>query len=269
MSSRQSVPNTAANFGYYSVTGDRSSAERTQMTALSPQSHAYLLKTSTATLTTQLYRRGFRNAFVQGVRLLGRHTRNMVGPAFTLRYIPAREDLDSYDAKHDPNALQREVIEAVPPGHVLVMDCRGNARAASAGDIYMTRLQIRGVAGVVSDGGVRDSGPISTMELPVYCAGPSAPTNRIVHHAIDYDIPIACGDVAVYPGDIMVGDADGVAVIPQKIVDEVACDAAQQEELESFILSRVADGEKLPGLYPVNESTRKEYAEWRARNGGG
>ncbi len=236
------------------------------MTELSSQTRTYLSTTSTATLTTQLFRRGLRNAFLQGVRPLGRYGCNMVGPAFTLRYIPAREDLDSYHSKLDPNALQREVIEFVPPGHVLVMDCRGDTRAASAGDIYMTRLKIRGVAGVVSDGGIRDSGPISDMEFPVYCAGPSAPTNRTVHHAIDYDLPIACGEVAVYPGDIMVGDADGVAVIPHSIVDEVACDAAQQEELEAFILRRVANGEKLPGLYPINERTREEYAVWAAQN---
>lgn len=236
------------------------------MTDLKSQTRGRLLTTSTATITTQLFRRGFRNAFLQGVRPLGRYSTNMVGPAFTLRYVPAREDLDSYDAKRDPNALQREAIEAVPPGHVLVMDCRGDTRAASAGDVYVTRLKVRGVAGVVSDGGVRDSEPISTMGFPVYCAGPSAPTNRTLHHAIDYALPIACGSVAVYPGDIVVGDADGVAVIPQDIVDDVARDAAEQEALEKFILRRVAAGEKLPGLYPVNERIRQEYADWIAQN---
>ena len=236
------------------------------MTELKSKTKAQLLTTSTATITTQLFRRGLRNTFLQGVRPLGRYSGNMVGPAFTLRYIPAREDLDSYNSKRDPNALQREAIESVPPGHVLVMDCRGDARAASAGDVYVTRLQVRGVAGVVSDGGVRDSGPISAMEFPVYCAGPSAPTYRTLHHAIDCGLPIACGSVAVYPGDIVVGDADGVAVIPQDIVDEVARDAAEQEALEKFILSRVAGGEKLPGLYPVNERTRQEYADWVEQN---
>jgi regulator of RNase E activity RraA len=146
------------------------------------------------------------------------------------------------------------------------MDCRRDTRAASAGDVYMTRLKLRGVAGVVSDGGIRDSGPISGMDIPVFCACPSAPTNRIVHHAIDYGLPIACGDVAVYPGDIMVGDADGVVAIPRNIADEVAHDAAQQEELEAFILRRVANGEKLPGLYPVNDRIRQEYAAWAAQN---
>lgn len=236
------------------------------MADLKPETKAYLLTTSTATITTQLYRRGFCNTFLQGVRPLGRYTKNMVGPAFTLRYIPAREDLDSHNAKRDPNAVQREVIEAVPPGHVLVMDCRGDTRAASAGDIYATRLKVRGAAGIVSDGGVRDSETIAAMDIPVYCAGASAPTNRIVHHAVDYDLPIACGFVAIYPGDIIVGNADGVAVIPQHIVDEVAKDAAEQEELEAYIMRRVAAGEKLPGLYPINERTRAEYAAWAAQN---
>ncbi len=146
------------------------------------------------------------------------------------------------------------------------MDCRGNSRAASAGDVYVTRLKVRGVAGLVSDGGIRDSGPISNMDFPVFCACPSAPTNRIVHHAADYNLPVGCGDVAVYPGDIMVGDADGVIAIPRHIVDEVARDAAQQEELEAFIMRRVVGGEKLAGLYPVNAQTREEYAAWVAQN---
>jgi regulator of RNase E activity RraA len=237
------------------------------MAALDARTKLLLQKTSTATLTTQLFRRGFRNAFIQGVGPLGRYSVNLVGPAFTLRYIPAREDLDSYNAKRDPNAVQREAIESVPPSYVLVMDCRADARAASAGDVYINRLQVMGVAGLVSDGGVRDSGPISELTLPVYCARPSAPTNRIIHHAVDYDRPISCGGVAVYPGDIMVGDRDGVAVIPQQIVDEVARDSAEQEELEAFILTRVRDGEKLPGLYPVSEKTRQDYAAWVEKNG--
>ncbi|MGH7044258.1 MAG: ribonuclease activity regulator RraA [Acetobacteraceae bacterium] len=232
--------------------------------ALDPETLELLRVTSTATLTTQLFRRGFRNTYLLGVRPLGRYHTNLVGLAFTLRYVPAREDLDSYGVKPDPNELQREAMETVPPGHVLVMDCRGDPRAASAGDVYMTRLSVRGVAGVVSDGGIRDSDTIARMALPVFCAGPSAPTNRILHRAVDYNLPIACGGVAVYPGDIMVGDGDGVAVIPAGIVDEVARDAAEQEQLESYIQRRVAQGEKLPGLYPVSDRTRADYEAWQA-----
>jgi regulator of RNase E activity RraA len=232
---------------------------------LSPETLANLRATSTATITTQLFRRGFRNTYLQGVRPLATYGEIMIGPAFTLRYIPAREDLDSYGVKPDPNELQREAMDSVPEGHVLVMDCRGDARAASAGDVYMTRLQVRGAAGVVTDGGIRDSAAIARMTLPVFCAGPSAPTNRILHRAIDYGNPIGCGGVAIYPGDIMVGDADGVCAIPRNIVDEVARDSAEQDRLEGYIQRRVAQGERLQGIYPVNERTRAEYAAWLAQ----
>lgn len=231
---------------------------------LAPATIELLRSTTTATLTTQLFRRGFRNAFMQGVRPLAQYDANLVGPAFTLRYIPAREDLDSYGVKPDPNTLQREAVDGVPPGHVLVMDCRGDARAASAGDVYVTRLKASGAAGVVTDGGIRDSATIARMDLPVFCAGPSAPSNRILHRAIDYNQPIGCGGVAVYPGDIIVADADGVAVIPRYIVDEIATDSAEQERLEAYIQQRVARGERLQGLYPVNEQTRSDYEAWQA-----
>lgn len=229
---------------------------------------ARLRRTSTATLTTQLFRRGFRNAFLQGVRPLAAPGENLVGPAFTLRYIPAREDLDSYGVKPDPNTLQRQAVDNVPPGHVLVMDCRREARAASAGDVYITRLKASGAAGLVTDGGIRDSAAIARLGLPVFCAGPSAPTNRILHRAVDTGLPIACGGVAVYPGDIIVGDADGVAVIPAHLAAEAAADAAEQEELEAYIQGRVAQGERLEGLYPVNERVRAEHRAWRDRKDG-
>lgn len=234
------------------------------MSELSRETLERLRATSTATLTSQMFRRGYRNTYMTGVRPLGNYANNLVGPAFTLRYIPAREDLDSYGALPDPNEFQREALEAVPPGHVLVMDCRAEARAASAGDIYATRLHVRGVAGVVSDGGIRDTAAIRRMALPVFCAGPSAPSNRLLHHAVDYGRPIACGGVAVYPGDIVVGDADGVCVIPFSLADEVARDGAEQEALEVFIQRRVQRGEALPGLYPVNARTRADYAAWKS-----
>lgn len=233
------------------------------MTGVAHEALERLRRTSTATLTSQMFRRGFRNTYMAGVRPLGTYAGNLVGPAFTLRYIPAREDLDSYGAQPDPNEFQREALEAVPPGHVLVMDCRAEARAASAGDVYATRLHVRGVAGIVSDGGIRDTAAIRRMKLPVFCAGPSAPSNRLLHHAVDYGCPIACGGVAVYPGDIVVGDADGVCVIPFLLADEVARDGAEQEALEAFIQQRVQRGEALPGLYPVNARTRAEYAAWK------
>jgi regulator of RNase E activity RraA len=219
---------------------------------------------STATLTTQLFKRGLRNAFMQGVRPLGAYAGNLVGPAFTLRNIPAREDLDSVAVFTDPEHPQRQAIEIAPPGHVLVIDCRGDARAACAGQILVTRLMKRGVAGLVADGGIRDAGPIGEMtRFPVFCVGPSAPLNLARHHAVESNVPIGCGGVAVYPGDIVVADRDGVVVLPAGIADEVAQDAAEQEALEGFLLERVAGGAALPGTYPPNEATRLAYEAWR------
>jgi regulator of RNase E activity RraA len=222
----------------------------------------HLRRVSTATLCTQLFKRGLRNVFLEGVRRLSQGSGNMVGPATTMRNIPAREDLDHLGVFENPEHPQRKAIEVTPPAHVLVIDCRGEARAASGGMILMTRLMVRGAAGVVSDGPVRDSDEIARLALPVYCAGGSAPLNLIRHHAVDIDVPIGCGGVPVYPGDIMVGDAEGVVAIPAHLADEVAADAAEQERLEEFVLERVAAGAPLRGTYPPNEQTRADYQAW-------
>ena len=220
---------------------------------------------STATLTTQLFKRGLRNAFMQGIRPLAPYRGNLVGPAFTLRNIPAREDLDGINVLADPEHPQRRAIEITPAGHVLVIDCRGDTRAACAGQILVTRLIKRGVVGLVSDGGIRDAGPIGEMrQFPVYCAGPSAPLNLTHHHAVESDVPIGCGDVAVYPGDLVVGDGDGVVVIPAAMAEEVAIDAAEQEELEEFLLQQIGEGAALPGTYPPNDATRAAFQQWRS-----
>jgi regulator of RNase E activity RraA len=221
---------------------------------------------STATLTTQLFKRGLRNAFMQGVVPLGRYGGNLVGPAFTLRNIPTREDIDTVAVFADPGHPQRKAIEITPAGHVLVIDCRGDTRAACAGEILVTRLMKRGVAGLVGDGGIRDAGPIGEMtQFPVFCAGPSAPLNLARHHAVESNVPIGCGGVPVYPGDVIVGDRDGVAVIPRAIADEVAGDAAEQEDLEAFLLARIADGAALAGTYPPDAATRAAYEAQRKK----
>lgn len=219
---------------------------------------------STSTLTTQMLKRGFRNVFLQGVGPLTDAGGNLVGPAFTLRYIPAREDLDVLEAFKNPEHPQRKAVETVPPGAVLVIDCRRETQSASAGHILVTRLKVRGAAGLVSDGPLRDSESIAAMNFPVYCAGASAPTNLITHHAVDINLPIGCGGVAVYPGDIVVGDGDGVVIIPQHLAAEVAKDAAEQEDLERFVLERIEGGAALPGTYPPDEQTLAAYRRWRA-----
>ena len=240
----------------------------TEPTALSAEARERLRHVSVATLCTQLFKRGFRNVYLQGVaRLTTPSGGNLVGPAFTMRNIPAREDLDQISAFDDPNHPQRKGIESVPEGHVLVIDCRGETRVASGGQILTTRLKVRGAAGLVSDGPVRDSGPISQMDFPVYCAGGSAPLNLIHHHAIDLNVPIGCGGVAVYPGDVMVGDDEGVVVIPSHLAEEISLDAIEQEKMEAFVLERVEGGARLAGTYPPNAETRAAFGVWRQAKG--
>ncbi len=226
------------------------------------------LKTvSTATLTSLLYKRGFRNVFIQGARPL-KPGQRLAGPAYTLRYIPSREDLDGIETFRDPRHPQRVAVEEIPPGAVLVMDCRGDVSVASAGSILATRMQVRGAAGIVTDGGLRDASGIAQLDMPAWCAGPSAPTNLIRHHALDLNAPIGCGGVPVYPGDIMVGDDDGVVCIPAHLAEEVARDALEMERFEDFVLEQVAGGASIIGLYPPTApETLPLYEAWRARRG--
>ncbi len=187
----------------------------------------------------------------------------MVGEAYTLRYIPAREDLDQLGAFEGRGHPQREAIEACPPGQVLVMDARRDATAATGGDILMTRLMVRGAAGIVTDGGLRDTPTIEKLHFPVYCGARSAPLNLVRHHAIDSQVPIGCGGVPVYPGDVVVGDAEGVVVIPAKLAEEVAADAAKQTEFEDWVEAKVKEGRSIFGLYPPDEKTRAEFEAWK------
>lgn len=229
-----------------------------------PETIEALRGISTATIATLLYKRGFRNAYVQGVAPLG-HGPRMVGPAFTLRYIAAREDTDPITAFRDPAHPQRVAIETCPEGHVLVMDCRQDASAASAGSILLTRLEMRGGAGVVTDGGVRDAAGAGALAMPVFAARPSAPTNLTKHHAVDLDVPVSCGGVPVYPGDVVVGDADGVMVIPAHLAGEIAAEGAPMELYEDFVLERVREGHPIIGLYPATDPANLEAFEaWKA-----
>jgi regulator of RNase E activity RraA len=234
-------------------------------TPVSAETLATLKTIATSTLTTLLFKRGLRNVFIQGARPLKTGQR-LAGPAFTLRYIPAREDLDGVDAFLDPRHPQRVAVEEMPAGAVLVMDCRGDVSVASAGSILATRMQVRGVAGIVTDGGLRDASGIAALEMPAWCAGPSAPTNLIRHHALDLNAPIGCGGVPVYPGDIMVGDDDGVVCIPSHLAEEIARDAVPMERYEEFVLERVRAGASVIGLYPLTKpENRVLFEAWLAR----
>jgi regulator of RNase E activity RraA len=223
-----------------------------------------LLKVSTATLCTALFKRGLRNQTLQNVHPLQRNPITMVGEAFTLRYIPAREDLNDISVFQNREHPQRKAVEECPLGAVLVMDSRKDARAASAGAILVTRLMVRGVAGVVTDGGFRDSHEIAQLSIPAYHQRPSAPTNLTLHQALDINVPIACGDVAVFPGDIMVGDAEAVVVIPAEIADEIAIEATEMTAFEDFVMEKIVEGRSILGLYPPTDAqSSTDFAAWR------
>jgi len=238
------------------------------MTELKPETREKLMHVSAATLATALFKRGFRNQTIQDVRPVRPKGRNMVGPAYTLRYIPAREDLNQIDVFKNPEHPQRKAVEVCPPGAVLVMDSRKDPRAASAGDILITRLQMRGVAGVVTDGGFRDAMKIAELEIPAYHNRPSSPTNLTRHQALDLNVPIGCGDVPVFPGDIIVGDDESVIVVPAQIADEVANEAHEMTAYEDFVSEQVKAGATIVGLYPPTDPKSLEtFAAWRKANG--
>jgi regulator of RNase E activity RraA len=231
---------------------------------LSATSRDKLKTVSTATICTALFKRGFRNQYIQDVTPLNPEAGTMVGEAFTLRYIPAREDLNLISVFQDRSHPQRKAVEECPPGAVFVIDSRKDARAASAGSILVTRLMVRGVAGVVTDGGFRDSPEIARMAIPAYHHRPAAPTNLTVHQALDINVPIACGDAPVWPGDVIVGDAEGVVVIPSHLADEIANEAVEMTAFEDFVTEEVQKGRSIIGLYPpTDERAKEDFSVWR------
>lgn len=236
--------------------------------SLSPVTREKLRAVSTATICTALFKRGLRNQMIQGARPLDPDKPNMVGPAFTLRYIPAREDLNPITVFQDRGHPQRKAVEECPPGAVFVVDSRKDARAASAGSILLTRLMKRGCAGFVTDGGLRDAAEIARLDIPTYHQRPSAPTNLTLHQAMDINVPIGCGDAPVFPGDIVVGDADGCVVIPAHLADEIADEATEMTAFEDFVTEQVLAGRSILGLYPATqEQTKIDFAAWRKAKG--
>ena len=237
------------------------------MTSLSKATKIKLQQVSTATIATCLFKKGLKNQFIQGVQRLQKEYPNMVGEAYTLRYIPAREDLNPISVFKNPDHPQRVAVEQCPKGSVLVFDSRKNARAASAGSILATRLMIRGASGMVTDGGFRDSEEIAALDFPAYHQIPSAPTNLTLHQAIDINVPIGCGDVAIFPGDVLVGDGDGVIVIPKHLADEVAEECMDMTLYETFVLEQVQEGASIVGLYPLTSADKQaSFEAWKRNN---
>lgn len=229
---------------------------------LSAETIKNFMYASTATVSMQMMKRGFRNAAIGGIRPLNPKAARMVGPAFTLRYIPGREDLDKPPSPSDPPSAQREAIEGTPAGHVLVIATEGNTRSGTLGDILALRLKVRGVAGVLSDGAMRDTPVIGKFDFPVYCTAAAAPPSMANLHPADTQVPVGICGVPVYPGDVIVADEDGAIVVPRHLADEVARDSFEQERLEKFVAIRVGQGREIAGTYPPNDQTKKDYAEW-------
>ena len=229
---------------------------------MNPDTRKKLMGVSTATLCTALFKRGLRSQFIQDVRPLNPGLPNMVGPAYTLRYIPGREDLDKPPTPADPPSAQRKAIEETPAGHVLVVATEGNTRSGTIGDILALRLRVRGVAGVLTDGAMRDTPVIGKMDWPVYSVAAAAPPSMANLHPVEVQTPVGICGVPVYPGDVIVADEDGAIVVPRHLADEVARDSFEQERLEKFVAIRIGQGREIPGVYPPNDQTKADYAAW-------
>ena len=241
------------------------------MTPIEPQAldaatRAALEGVTTATLTTVLLKKGLRNVWIRGARPLAeRLPARRVGRAFTLRFVPAREDLATPASWASPIST-RAAIEAMPAGAIAVVDAMGTTDAGIFGDILCARMHKRGVAALVSDGVIRDLAGVLGTSLSVWCQGASAPASVNGLTFVGWQEAIGCGGVAVMPNDVIVADGDGAVVIPAALLEEVVGTAVEQERLESWIMGEVDAGVALPGLYPANEATRARYDAWSKAN---
>ncbi|MGA7670766.1 MAG: ribonuclease activity regulator RraA [Nitrolancea sp.] len=231
---------------------------------LSAAAKQALLEVSTATLTSQLLKRGFRNTFLGGLIPLRPDVR-MVGYAFTLRYVPMREDLDLEVDYDNLTNVQRVAVEAVGQDDVLVIDARGETGSASLGNILATRIKMCGGAGIVTDGALRDANAFREIDISTYTRGVHATTSSTKHHPADMNLPVGCGGVLIMPGDVMVGDADGVVAIPRLVAEDVALGALEQERLEAFVLGKIRGGASIIGVYPPDDKMRAEYEAERGK----
>ena len=227
---------------------------------MDPTIKAKLEKITTATLTTVLLKKGLRNVWMRGPQPFSPAAKGkrIVGPAFTLRFVPAREDLATPESWSSPIST-RAAIEAMPEGCICVADAMGVTDAGIFGDILCARMVKKGVAALVTDGAVRDVAGVNGTGLPVWCAGGAAPPSVAALTFVAWEQPIGCGGVAVFPGDVVVVDDDGAVLIPQNIVEKVTLEAEEQERVEAWIVSKVEAGEKLPGLYPPNAENKARY----------
>ena len=235
--------------------------------SLEAQSRDILIGVTTATITTILLKKGLRNVWMRGTLPLRPGQARVVGPAFTLRFVPAREDLATPASWASPTST-RAAIEAMPEGCIAVADAMGVTDAGIIGDILCARMQMRGVAGLVTDGVMRDVDGVLGTGLPVFCRGAAAPPAVASMIFAGWQQPVGCGGVAVFPDDVVVADSDGAVLIPAALLDHVLAEAPEQERAEGWIMEQVRRGAPLPGLYPMNEETRARYAAWTESSDG-
>ena len=231
---------------------------------LAPDIIAALSKVTTATITTILLKHGLRNVYMRGTRPLRAGQPRLIGRAFTLRFVPAREDLATPASWGAPIST-RAAIEAMPEGVIAVVDAMGVTDCGIFGDILCARMKKRGVAALVSDGAVRDLAGVLGTGLPVWCDGAAAPASVAGLTFVGWQEPVGCGGVAVFPNDIVVADDDGAVLIPAALLDEVLKAAPEQERMEAWIMGEVEKGAALPGLYPMNEATKARYAAHKGK----
>lgn len=235
---------------------------------VSEETLAKLSRCSSGSLTTQLFKRGFRQpAFVGLKAMSGPNTKPFAGRAFTMRFIPAREDIDTYGTmttKPNGDNLQWQGVEQIQPGDVLVIDSRNDPAAASAGNILVTRLLARGAKAIVTDGALRDGSEIAALPLPAYAREITATTRISYHHVADLQVPIGCAGLAVYPGDVIVGDVDGLTLVPAHLAEELADVCLEQDDIENYLAMRIAAGESLWGVYPPSPEAVAAYKDWVA-----
>ncbi|MCZ4260118.1 ribonuclease activity regulator RraA [Limimaricola sp. G21655-S1] len=229
---------------------------------LTAETTAALRGVTTATLTTILLKKGLRNVWIRGAMPMREGENRVVGPAFTFRFVPAREDLATPASWGSPVST-RAAIEEMPEGAIAVIDAMGITDAGVFGDILCARMVKRGAAGLITDGVIRDRAGVMQTGLPIWARGAAAPPSVAGLTFTGWQETVGCGGVCVVPGDVIVADADGAVVIPAAMVEEVTAEAIEQERMEGWIVEEVERGEKLPGLYPMNDATRARYAAWK------
>jgi regulator of RNase E activity RraA len=230
--------------------------------ALTDENRARLAGVSVATISTCLYRAGVKRTCPTGIVPVGPGQPAMVGPAFTLRFVPARDDVGGISSYGGAENVHQRAFEECPPGSVLVMDTRGETRGCSCGDLLVARLKARGGAGVVTDGGFRDTPDIAALGFPAYQRHAVPAPSFGALQAVEMNVPVGCGDVAVYPGDIIVGDAEGIVVIPRALANQIAEDAFEQTRYDAFAAHEIARGRSVIGLYPATDQSRSDYQRW-------